>query len=208
MENISINCHSSIKFFKDKIIYIDPFRIKNEIHDADLILCTHTHYDHFSEEDILKIKKENTKIGITKDGKELAIKLGFKEEDVFIVKPNEEYNICDVNIKTVNSYNEKKKFHPKENEWVGYILNINNTKYYIAGDTDITKESKKVKCDVAFLPIGGTYTMDATEAALLANEIRPKIVVPIHYGEIVGEKEDVIEFKNILNSSIECIELI
>lgn len=208
MENISINCHSSIKFFKDKIIYIDPFRIKNEIHDADLILCTHTHYDHFSEEDILKIKKENTKIGITKDGKELAIKLGFKEEDVFVVKPNEEYNICDVNIKTVNSYNENKKFHPKENEWVGYILNINNTKYYIAGDTDITKESKKVKCDVAFLPIGGTYTMNATEAALLANEIRPKIVVPIHYGEIVGEKEDVIEFKNILNSNIECIELI
>lgn len=208
LENVSINCHSSIKFNKDKVIYFDPFRIKNEAHDADLIFCTHTHYDHFSEEDILKIKKEDTKIVITKDGKENAEKLGFSEENIITVKPNEEYNISKVNVKTVNAYNENKKFHPKENEWVGYILNIGDIKYYIAGDTDITKEARKISCDVAFLPIGGTYTMTATEAASLANEIRPKIAVPTHYGEIVGEKDDVNEFKNILNSNIECVELI
>ena len=91
---------------------------------------------------------------------------------------------------------------------MGYIVYLKNVKYYIAGDTDITKDNRGVRCDVAFLPIGGTYTMTATEAASLANEIKPKIAVPIHYGEIVGEKEDVIEFKNILNSNIECIELI
>lgn len=208
LDNISINCHSSIKFNIDKVIYFDPFRIKEESHDADLIFCTHTHYDHFSEEDISKIKKEDTKIVITQDGKEKAENMGFDSDNIFIVKPNEEYNICKINVKTIKAYNENKKFHPKENEWVGYVLNLNDTKYYIAGDTDITKENRRVSCDVAFLPIGGTYTMTATEAASLANEIRPKIAIPTHYGEIVGEKDDVNEFKNILNSNIECVELI
>lgn len=208
LENISINCHSSIKFSKDKIIYFDPFRIKEEIHDADIIFCTHTHYDHLSEEDIIKIKKDITKIVVPVDGKEKLMTLGFDEKNIITVNPDKEYEIDNIKFKTVRAYNENKKFHPKENNWVGYIVYLKNVKYYIAGDTDITKDNRGVRCDVAFLPIGGTYTMTATEAASLANEIKPKIAVPIHYGEIVGEKEDVIEFKNILNSNIECIELI
>lgn len=208
LENISINCHSSIKFNKDKILYFDPFRIKEEIHDADIIFCTHTHYDHLSEEDIIKIKKDITKIVVPVDGKEKLITLGFEEKNIITVNPDKEYEIDNIKFKTVRAYNENKKFHPKENNWVGYIVYLKNVKYYIAGDTDITKDNRGVRCDVAFLPIGGTYTMTATEAASLANEIKPKIAVPIHYGEIVGEKEDVIEFKNILNSNIECIELI
>lgn len=208
LENISINCHSSIKFSKDKILYFDPFRIKEEIHDADIIFCTHTHYDHLSEEDIIKIKKDITKIVVPVDGKEKLITLGFEEKNIITVNPYKEYEIDNIKFKTVRAYNENKKFHPKENNWVGYIVYLKNVKYYIAGDTDITKDNRGVRCDVAFLPIGGTYTMTATEAASLANEIKPKIAVPIHYGEIVGEKEDVIEFKNILNSNIECIELI
>ncbi len=208
LENISINCHSSIKFSKDKILYFDPFRIKEEIHDADIIFCTHTHYDHLSEEDIIKIKKDITKIVVPVDGKEKLITLGFDEKNIITVNPDKEYEIDNIKFKTVRAYNENKKFHPKENNWVGYIVYLKNVKYYIAGDTDITKDNRGVRCDVAFLPIGGTYTMTATEAASLANEIKPKIAVPIHYGEIVGEKEDVIEFKNILNSNIECIELI
>ena len=140
LENISINCHSSIKFNYKNVIYFDPFRIKEDSHDADLIFCTHTHYDHFSEEDILKIKKENTKIVTTIDGKEKAKNIGFKDDDIFVVKPNEKYNICKMEVKTINAYNENKNFHPKENEWVGYIMELNNIKYYIAGDTDITKE--------------------------------------------------------------------
>ena len=208
LENISINCHSSIKFSKDKILYFDPFRIKEEIHDADIIFCTHTHYDHLSEEDIIKIKKDITKIVVPVDGKEKLITLGFEEKNIITVNPDKEYEIDNIKFKTVRAYNENKKFHPKENNWVGYIVYLKNVKYYIAGDTDITKDNRGVRCDVAFLPIGGTYTMTATEAASLANEIKPKIAVPIHYGEIVGEKEDVIEFKNILNSNIECVELI
>ena len=93
LENISINCHSSIKFSKDKILYFDPFRIKEEIHDADIIFCTHTHYDHLSEEDIIKIKKDITKIVVPVDGKEKLITLGFEEKNIITVNPDKEYEI-------------------------------------------------------------------------------------------------------------------
>ena len=85
-----------------------------------------------------------------------------------------------IKFKTIPAYNTNKTFHPKENDWVGYIITINNIRYYIAGDTDITEENKKVKCDVAFVPVGETYTMDFKEAAQLINEIQPKIAIPIH----------------------------
>ena len=107
-------------------------------------------------------------------------------------------------LKTIPAYNTNKNFHPKDNKWVGYIINLDNTTYYIAGDTDKTPENKQVKCDVAFVPIGGTYTMNTFEAAELVNEIKPKVVVPIHYGLIVGTKEDAINFKNLIDKDIEC----
>ena len=100
--------------------------------------------------------------------------------------------------------NVNKAFHPKDNGWVGYILEIDGIRYYIAGDTDITEENKRVKCDIAFVPVGGTYTMDFKEAAELVNEIKPKVAVPIHYGSIVGTNEDAINFQKLLNPEINC----
>ena len=87
---------------------------------------------------------------------------------------------------------------------MGYVIGIDEVKYYIAGDTDITDENKKVKCDIAFLPVGGTYTMDFEEAANLANVIEPKIVVPIHYGLLVGTNQDAENFKQRVNNTIKC----
>ena len=203
--NIKCLGHSTIKILdKDKVIYIDPYNIKEDKKDADIIFITHAHYDHFSEEDIIKIKNENTIIVITEDIYNKVIELGFLEKKIIKVMPKEEYKIGNIRFQTIPAYNIDKKFHPKENMWVGYLININNIRYYIAGDTDITNENKKVKCDVAFLPVGGTYTMDYKEAAELANIIRPKIVVPIHYGIIVGTKEDALNFKNFINKDIEC----
>ena len=204
LENVEVLCHNSIKFNKNKIIYVDPFRIKETLKDADLIFTTHSHYDHFSEEDILKIKKENTKIIITEDCFVKALKLGFLEENILIVEPDNEYVIEGIKFQTIKAYNINKNYHPKENMWVGYILELDNVKYYIAGDTDITEENKNVECDVAFLPIGGTYTMNFKEAASLANTIVPKIVVPTHYGEIVGRIEDEETFEKLLKEDIEC----
>lgn len=208
LENIKVLCHSSIKFEKGKVIYFDPYKIIENYNDADVVFITHSHYDHFSEEDILKVKKETTKIVVPEDLYNRSLELGFSEENIIVVKPNEEYEVIGINFKTIPAYNLNKNFHPKANNWVGYIITLDNVVYYIAGDTDITEENKKVKCDVAFVPIGGTYTMTAKEAASLVNEINPKIAVPIHYGLIVGTKEDAEIFKDSLDDNIECNILI
>ena len=203
--NIKCLGHSTIKILdKDKVIYIDPYNIKDDKKDADIIFITHDHYDHFSEEDIIKVKNEKTTIVITEDIYNKAVELGFLEKKIIKIMPKEEYKIGNIRFNTIPAYNIDKKFHPKENMWVGYLININNIRYYFAGDTDITDENKKVECDVAFLPVGGTYTMNYKEAAELANIIRPKIAVPIHYGIIVGTKEDALNFKNLINKDIEC----
>ena len=199
LKNIEVNCHSSIKISENKIIYIDPFNIEKKLHDADIILITHDHYDHYSPEDIEKIVNQDTIIVAPKTVKALG-----KMKNVISVEANNAYEIDGIKIETIPSYNINKKFHPKENEWVGYIIEINNIRYYIAGDTDIIPENKLVKCDVAFIPVGGTYTMNYQEAAELANIIKPKIVIPTHYGSIVGEIQDSEKFKELLSSEIEC----
>lgn len=200
---IKVLYHSSIKIISDKIIYSDPFRIKEEKHDADVIIITHSHYDHFSEEDIKKVKKENTKIYITNDLLERTINLGFSKDDIMIVAPNSSYELLGIKINAIPAYNINKKFHLKENNWVGYLLEIENEMIYIAGDTDITEENKNIKCDIVLVPIGGTYTMTYDEAAKLINIINPQKVIPMHYGEIVGTKEDAIRFKKLIQKDIE-----
>lgn len=188
MKNINLFKHNSIKITGDFNIYIDPFEIDNETKDADIIFITHSHYDHFSIKDILKIKNENTIIVSTKDTYQELIKY-FDSNKIIIVIPNNSYEVLGIKFDTVRAYNVNKSFHPIDNDWVGYIINIDNTKYYIMGDTDINDDVLKVKCDVLFIPIGGTYTMNYKEAASYTNTINPKIVIPTHYGLIVGDSK-------------------
>ena len=198
LENIEVLCHSSIKINKDMVIYIDPFKIKENYHDADIIFITHDHYDHYSEEDINKVKKDDTTIVAPK---------GIVNKNVITVEPNKKYEVKGLKFETIPAYNTNKQFHPKENKWVGYILEIDEARFYIAGDTDITEENKKVKCDVAFVPVGGTYTMNFKEAAELVNIINPKYAVPIHYGSIVGTNKDASDFISLLNKNIKGVIL-
>lgn len=153
LENIEVLCHSSIKISKEKVIYIDPFKIDKNYNDADIIFITHDHYDHYSEEDIDKIRKENTIIVIPKELLTKVSKKHFAQDCIITVEPNQDYRIQNIEFKTILAYNINKQFHPKENKWVGYIIKINGNSYYIAGDTDITEENKCVKCDVAFVPV-------------------------------------------------------
>ena len=207
LENVEVLIHSSIKFNKEKVIYVDPFKIQETYKDADFIFITHDHYDHYSEEDINKIKKEETIIIAPETLKKQLLRIT-DEEHVFIVHPEQEYEVNGIKFKTIPAYNINKQFHPKENNWVGYIIELNNVLYYIAGDTDETLESNNVQCDVAFVPVGGTYTMNYKEAAALVNIIRPKVAVPIHYGSIVGSMQDGIEFVKMLNPETQGIILI
>ena len=205
LEGIKINCHSSIKIAKEKIVYIDPFRINEVPHDADYIFITHSHYDHFSTEDILKIAKIDTIFVTIQETKSSLELMGIPEEQIIIVEPKNRYQVQEIKFETVPSYNENKKYHPKENNWVGYIIEIGGIKYYIAGDTDNIEEIQNIKCDIAFLPIGGEFTMNAKEAASLANRLDIKVVIPTHYGELVGTKEDLEEFIKLTEKQIQVL---
>ena len=194
---VEVLCHNSIKITENVIVYVDPFKINKEYHDADYVFFTHSHYDHFSPEDIEKVKKESTVFIVTEDLKEKAEDL-YGKKNILVVKPNEDYHVSDFDFKTTYAYNVNKAFHPKENKWVGYLIQINNKTYYIAGDTDNIEEIQDIECDEAFIPIGGTYTMNYKEASELANAIKAKVVIPTHYGSIVGDKEDAIKFKELV----------
>ena len=198
LENVDVLCHSSIRINKEKIIYIDPFKIDKNYKDADLIFITHDHYDHYSEDDIDKVKKDETVFIVPEELLTKLLVRGYNKNNIITVEPNMQYMVEGIKFETIPAYNINKQFHPKENEWVGYVIEIKGIRYYIAGDTDITEENKKVKCDVAFIPVGGKYTMGYAEAAGLANTIKAKIVVPTHYGCIIGEKEDAEKFANLV----------
>ena len=207
LENIEVLYHSSIRINKEKTIYIDPFKIDRNYNDADIVFITHDHFDHYSEEDIDKVINENTTIIIPEELLTKLLKKGINKNAIITVEPNEKYVVQGIKFETIPAYNTNKTFHSKKNGWVGYIITLDDIRYYIAGDTDITEENRKVKCDVAFVPVGGTYTMDFKEAAQLINEIQPKIAVPIHYGSVVGTKQDATDFIKLLHPSIKGIIL-
>ena len=207
LDNIDVFKQNSIRIKSDAgTIYIDPFKIDNETHDADFILITHEHYDHFSPEDIDKIKKDDTVLVVPEKMEAKAANAGIKETQT--VKPGTYHEIGNLELETIPAYNLLKPFHPKAAGWVGYILKVNGKRIYIAGDTDATKEAKEVICDIALIPIGGTYTMDAKKAAELVNEINPEIAIPTHYGSVVGKLSDAKIFAANVKDTIKVVEKI
>ncbi|HEY4612145.1 MAG TPA: MBL fold metallo-hydrolase [Bacteroidota bacterium] len=173
-----------------KQLYIDPWKLPANSPKADVIFITHAHYDHFSQEDIARIKKESTAFFAPKD---IAYQI---EGTVISVAPNQTYTLGDLKIKTVHAYNIGKQFHPKQNNWVGDIMTLSTEqKIYHSGDTDFTPEMRTVVTDFALLPCGGTYTMSGKEAGEAANTFKPQSVIPMHWGDIVGAKADAEEVK-------------
>ena len=206
---ISVNIQSSILISGNIKIYFDPIKMDRK-YDADYIFITHSHYDHFSKEDILNIKNDNTVIIGPYDIYDKCLEMGFSKDRVIKVKPCEEYDYGVIRFKTVYAYNLNKTFHLKESNWVGYLLEFEGKKYYIAGDTDVIMDNLSVlkNIDVAFIPIGGTYTMDALEASKFVNMFKPKTVIPIHYGMVVGSEKDLIDFINNVDSDIKVNDLL
>lgn len=196
LSNIKWLGHATLLFDIGKTIYIDPFQLNGNPQKADLILITHDHYDHLSLPDIEKIRTETTIIVIP-----ASIKTPVPGK-LRIIKPGEVLTVGDITVEAVPSYNVNKDFHPKSTKNVGYILTINNIRYYHAGDTDIIPEMEKFTVDVAFLPVGGTYTMTPKEAAEAARILTPKVAVPIHYDSIVGSAEDARIFKKRCNCPV------
>ncbi|SDB21577.1 MBL fold metallo-hydrolase [Butyrivibrio sp. INlla16] len=203
VENIEVLTHSSIRINSDKgVIYVDPFEIKGAPHDADYIFITHDHYDHFSPDDIKKIIKSDTRIVAPEKIASKAEVLLLENGKVLGVKPKIYKEFDGLEFETVPAYNNLKPFHPKAAGYVGYIFRIDHKRIYVAGDTSLTKDAQQVRCDIALVPIGGKYTMNAQKAAELVNIIRPEVAIPTHYGNIVGSPSDAKVFKANVDSHI------
>ncbi|WP_026494454.1 MBL fold metallo-hydrolase [Butyrivibrio sp. WCD3002] len=202
-ENIEVFTQSSIRIkTRHGVIYVDPFQMRDEPHDADYIFITHDHSDHFSNEDIKKVRKNSTILVVPEKIGKLANVLVHDQDRLIVVKPGIYKEIDGLEFETIPAYNNIKPYHPKSAGFVGYVFRVDHKRIYVAGDTSLTKDAQKVKCDIALVPIGGTYTMDAKKAAELVNILRPEVAIPTHYGSIVGKKSDAEKFKSLVNSHI------
>ena len=204
--NVKINTHSSICINND--IYCDPYGITTPTKNAKVIFITHPHYDHLDMASIKNISNSDTVIVGTKDTIDMLKEEGYEDECLKEIKPFESGDIYDVSFESFLSYNKNKNFHPKQNGWVGYTIISNGVRYTICGDTDNTPELNNVKTDVLLVPVGGTYTMDAQEAATLTNNIKPTIAIPTHYGSIVGNSNDGQVFCDMVDKDIKTLLII
>lgn len=209
MKNVTWYGQGSLRFVTEgKVVYIDPLWIVEDKHDADVILITHSHFDHLSEDDISKVINENTIILAPQNCVD-QLKTAFANK-ILAVNPGEKHIVNGINIQAVWAYNiVKTQYHPRENNWLGYIVTTQDGKYYYTGDTEKIPEMNKLDVDVIFLPLGQVYTMDSVQqAADVAKVTNAKIAVPVHFGEYEGKASDVHTLKILLDSDdIKVVEL-
>jgi L-ascorbate metabolism protein UlaG (beta-lactamase superfamily) len=177
--------HASVKISDSScILYIDPWKTDAHLPGADFILVTHDHQDHYSSQDVEALSKDSTRVVAPMPTPLVTDLIG----------PGETLHLGGITVAAVPAYNIKKKFHPRENGWVGYVIEVSGKKIYYAGDTDSIPEMGQIDVDAALIPVGGTYTMDALEAAQAADAMNAGVIIPTHFGDIVGSREDAESF--------------
>jgi L-ascorbate metabolism protein UlaG (beta-lactamase superfamily) len=192
------------------LIYIDPYRVPEGAPQADLILVTHGHYDHFSPQDVERLtKRETWLVGPAAVAERVSGR-------VHSIAPGETLDdelVRGVHVRAVAAYNTSKRdpdgrpFHPREAGWVGYEVNVQGERLYHSGDTDVIPEMDSVTgVDVALLPVSGVYVMTAEEAAEAARRIQPRVAVPMHWGEHLGSEDDARRFAERAGVEVRILE--
>jgi L-ascorbate metabolism protein UlaG (beta-lactamase superfamily) len=183
--------HASFKISSGSdVIYIDPWKLKDAPHDGTIVLVSHSHGDHYSAEDVAKVSGMNTKFISAED----VIQKQGKGQTL---KPGQSIDVNGIKITGVPAYNLTKQFHLKSKNWLGFVVEIAGKRIYYAGDTDLTDEMKALKnIDLALLPVGGKYTMNAAEAADATKQFKPRQAIPCHWGDVdvVGSQADADKF--------------
>ena len=201
LDGISVNTQSSIRAAcGGTVVRFDPLGIAGEPRDADVVFVTHAHGDHCSPADIAKVSKPGTVLVVPASMADQA-----KESvslPLITAVPGQSGEAAGIPFEAVPAYNRLKPFHPKRNQWTGYIVTFGGARIYVAGDTDAIPELESVRCDAALVPVGGKYTMTAKEAAELVNRMRPAAAIPTHYGSIVGKPEDGAAFAALVREGI------
>lgn len=197
--------HDSFSIISNIKIITDPYKISRQ-EKADLILITHNHFDHLSVDDLKNISTETTSIVAANECIDMLKGFAFKEK--IGISPGEEKTVSGIKIKAIRAYNvdkinpeTKKPFHPKEDNKIGFLVELNGITIYHTGDTDLIPEMSDLRPDIALVPVSGTYVMTANEAAKAVERIKPKIVIPMHFGSIVGSEKDALDFKQLIKSS-------
>ncbi|MDO8428177.1 MAG: MBL fold metallo-hydrolase [Candidatus Diapherotrites archaeon] len=201
--------HATI-FLKNKkglIVYIDPYLTDTRMEKADIVICTHEHFDHYSPEDIFKISKKET-ILIGPEG----VCKKTKDRNAKILRVGETIEVLGIKITGTEMYNIDKfrlpgvPFHPK-GLGIGIIVEMDGVKVYHAGDTDFIPEMKNLKVNIACLPVSGTFVMTWQEAVHAAEAIQADLTIPIHYGDgVIGTKEDAENFKKYYKGKTEILK--
>ena len=202
--------HDTFRIQGSKVIYTDPFKVTKG-DEADIVLISHEHFDHLSREDLQKVTSAKTTVVASMACKAELSKV--KAKETRFLEPGGTISIDKVEIEAVPAYNVNKfrepgkPFHPKEDKKLGFIIVMDGTRIYFAGDTDVIPEMKSIHCDIALLPVSGTYVMTVEEAVEAVKAIKPKIAVPMHYAAIVGSDADAKQFKSLVeNCQVEIIE--
>jgi L-ascorbate metabolism protein UlaG (beta-lactamase superfamily) len=194
--------HASFRLDGPPTIYFDPWRLKHRQPQADIILISHEHHDHRSPKDVKRISGPGTVIVASPRAAEKL------RGNVRTLRPGDQTTVGEVQIEAVPAYNVNKSYHPRQAEHVGFIVTIGGERVYFAGDTDRIPEMADLQCDVALLPVGGTYTMDAEEAARAAADIGPQVAVPMHWGAgVVGTRADAERFRDLYDGEVVILEV-
>lgn len=203
MENFHWLGHASFRWEGSKTIYFDPWKIAKGAKKADIILVSHEHFDHCSKVDIGMISTKDTVLVVSEAAaRELKPSEPFFKE-VKMLSPGASIEVYGIKIKATASYNLDKAFHPKSDNKLGFIVTMDGASVYHAGDTDSIPEMSGYRCDIALLPVSGTYVMSADEAAGAALSIQPKVAVPMHYADIVGSVADARRLQELLRGKME-----
>ena len=209
LENVRVYTQSAIRIegARGTVAYLDPFSLTDAeaAHDADYVLITHAHYDHLSPEDYARVAGEKTVV--VAPASMAGDVAGLPAAEVKLMTAGEKLELPGLTVEAMPAYNvepERLAMHPQANGWLGYVVTLDGepTRYYVSGDTDQNADNEAVSCDVALVPIGGTYTCDPRQAAAFVNALRPRAVVPTHYGSIVGTYDDFDAFAAAVDPAI------